>query len=312
MIGNVIHKINEDYTNGKITSENEFEEKWKEHESYEYGRGLKSIVRNYGVFKSLTKSNIIDVLIKGAALSNTRSKFQFKSERFFKDEVNDIQGRLDLLILKEGRPVEIRDYKTGNIYNIDAKHSFVELTGSSEDYIKEDYKKQLLLYAWLVKQKYNSFPEKLTIVTNDGELHYLEFTEADIYSLIGEINKLRSRIKIKDTYELANPTMENCKYCNFRFGCEYKISPNPDPIGDVSGIITGIKRYPYGNMEVQLNNIIRIVFPSKEENIDKYDCLINQYVIFTFLRAYYHNKEIPSGSKEFYVPTKLTELVKMI
>jgi CRISPR/Cas system-associated exonuclease Cas4 (RecB family) len=311
MIGNVIHKINEDFTMRKITTEEEFEEMWREHENKENANGLKFIVKNYGVLKSLTKSNMLDILSKGRSFRDGATKFELLPEEDLKDEVNKIQGKLDLLILKGGKPVEVRDYKTGNIYDIEAKQSLNdEVTGSSDDNIKEDYQKQLLLYAWLVKQTYDSFPEKLTIVTNDGALHHLEFTQADVYRLINEINELKDKIKVDNSNNLAKPSAENCKFCNFRFACRYKATPHPDPVGDIYGHVTSIKPYPYGSLEFQLNNSIRVLFPSKVEQPDKYNHLMSQNIVITFVRGYYHNKEVPRGLSEFYVPTKMTELIK--
>lgn len=313
MIGNVIHKINEDFTNRKITSEEEFEEKWRKHAVKENANGLKSIVKNYGVLKSLTRSNILDILSKGRTSHKGTTKFELLPEEGLKDELNKIEGKLDLLILKDGKPIEVRDYKTGNIYDVEAKESLSdEVTESRDEYIKEDYQKQLLLYAWLVKHTYDAFPEKLTIVTNDGALHHVEFNEADVYKLINEINELKGRIKVDHSDSLANPSVENCKFCNFRFACEYKVSPGPDPVGDIYGHVTRIKRYPYGSLEFQLDNTVRVVFPSKVNDSDKYNCLMSQDVIITFVRRFYYNKEVPPGLSEFYVPTKMTELIKKI
>jgi CRISPR/Cas system-associated exonuclease Cas4 (RecB family) len=313
MIGNVIHRVNEDFTNRKITSEEQFEARWREHENQENAKGLKSIVKNYGVLKSLTRYNIFTLLSKSTSLGKATAKFELLPEEGLKDQYNKIEGKLDLLILKGGKPFEVRDHKTGNIYNVEAKQSLEgEETESSDEYIKEDYLKQLLLYAWLVKHTYNSFPEKLTIVTNDGALHRLDFTSEDVYRLIDEINVLKGIIKIDNADNLANPTVENCKFCNFRFGCKYKVLPDPDPVGDISGHVISIKRYPYQSLEFRLDNSIRVLFPSKLKDPDKFNHLINQYVTITFVRGFYYNKEVPSGLSEFFVPTKMTELIKKI
>ncbi len=86
----------------------------------------------------------------------------------------NIEGTLDLLIISDGMPIEIRDYKTGNIYDLEAKKALDdEKTDCEDEHIKEDFRKQLFLYALLVKKKYGHYPEKLTIVTNDGEFHLL-------------------------------------------------------------------------------------------------------------------------------------------
>lgn len=312
MIGNVIHKMNEDFIMGEINSEEDFELKWAEYEQQEKVGGLRAEVKNYGIFKATTRTNILELVHKRRNDRSNFNKYKFLPEEPLKDISNHIEGKLDLLILYDGRPFEIRDYKTGNIYDLDAAKTLNEDGASCDDNIKEDYKKQLFLYAWLVKDKYGQLPQKLTIVTNEGAYHPIEFEEADVLGLMSEIEKLKRLLDKNDMHLLPNPSEENCKYCNFRFDCRFRVSPLPEPIGDLSGQITSVIIFPYGNLSLTLDGKYKVVFPNKVESPEVLSSLKGASITISFVRRHFFGKEIPNGLSEIYVPTKRTELLKMI
>jgi len=172
------------------------------------------------------------------------------TEVFVESKDKKLVGRIDLIrYTKKG--VEIVDYKTGLVTNN-------EMDGNK---IKDDYRKQMILYAALYHSTFNEWPIKLVLISLDNieyEIPYLqaEATELLNYS-INELNKANKIILEKDSINsLGTPAPTTCKFCLYRPVCKsyWIVRENSDDWpNDVRGILVEIRILGNGSVSLLLN-----------------------------------------------------------
>jgi hypothetical protein len=224
-LGSLIHSFLENKGEWNIDSGDAFEEKWSveiEKIDYAYKRSqlqkiyspIKWSAKYYAVKKLLLKNNLLN---RNTSKPKGTSSITIENEEWI-DDGKDIGGKPDRIVLNsEKKIIEIIDYKTGNIFE------FV----NKKKVIKESYIRQILLYAYIIKNKQGFFP-KCFIVDIQGTKHEIAVDEimlAESYdSAIKIKNRINDAIQKSDTKSLANPDLKNCMYCNYRPVCiSYKM-----------------------------------------------------------------------------------------
>jgi len=119
-------------------------------------------------------------------------------------------GVIDLLVEDNGN-LEIIDFKT-------------QIKPSLTDPIMEKYKKQLSLYAYILKERYGQFPKRLTIYWTSEESKKDAITEYDydeiyVKNVINELDEIINRISNRDFDIKKIPKPKICKECDLRFVC---------------------------------------------------------------------------------------------
>lgn len=259
-VGNVIHKVLDASNHNMVSHENEFNLLWNRAENEELDGGLKFLVRNYARYKYAAKK-LAFRQNRGHSSAKKQTTWQLLSERRIKSSGGFISGRPDLLILKNGMPYEIKDYKTGQVFREDIPEIKAGDDDNYYDFIKDQYRNQLLLYAFLVQGKYGSLPLKLTIVTTDGTEISGPCIPEDVMALTGEIRKMHGDLISLSDAELARPSVENCRYCNYKPGCRFSMLGEPDPYGDLTGTADEIKFHAFGNFTITLTSGKKIFMP---------------------------------------------------
>ena len=126
-----------------------------------------------------------------------------------------IGGKIDLII-ETGDDIEIIDFKTGTV-----THDLLDDEGEVLSDVKNEYKEQLKLYAYLYFENTNKFPTGLSLVDLAKQKFPIEFSEQECKSLFDEAKSL-----LKSTNECLNTKSFSAKidYCvwspaNAAFSC---------------------------------------------------------------------------------------------
>lgn len=219
-LGTVIHSFYENKNKWGIYDKDFFEVKWLN----EIGRINQQFISDplqkvyyplewnskyYAVKKMQLRENLLKGQVSPYAV---RSNIVFEK---WLDDGLDIGGKIDFVRYNDNDEIsEIIDFKTGNIFEVAKK----------DRNIKMSYIYQISLYAYLVKSKQNLMPTGY-VQNNKGEKFEIKFDLTDIQSIHQKavdlktmINTSISRNKIE---ELANPSSDNCSYCNYRPLCEF-------------------------------------------------------------------------------------------
>ena len=121
-----------------------------------------------------------------------------------------LQGMVDLVEAHD-EAVEIIDYKTGQKPDIKAHPERVE-----------HYRKQLAIYAYLIKKKYGKKVRCMRLYyTNEAEDPWVTFAwkKENIESIIAEITKTVGDIENKNFAGTVNNSY-SCRYCDMKYVCE--------------------------------------------------------------------------------------------
>lgn len=274
--GTVLHNMLEQITKGIIKSEEEFNTEFDKQVEYleqdlqNKGFGfflpIKLKIRDFGLKKIQLKKHLPD----NSKTPSISSNAKFYSEKWFESQDKSIVGILDLVI-ENGNEVEIIDFKTGTI-----KQDYLDDNGEVYSDVKHEYKDQLKLYAYLYFENKNILPSKLSLVDLAKHKLSVEFSEAECKSLFEEAKRLLLSTNdcINTKLFLANPTVENCKFCLYRPACtffhdkfEFDLSFN-----DIVGTIIDVKKFRNGNVSLSLLNGTNTIV-IKNFMDDKYDSL---------------------------------------
>jgi len=119
-------------------------------------------------------------------------------------------GKIDLLLGKDEK-LEVLDFKT-------------QPKPEPNSLIIDRYYKQLCLYAYILKQRYNKGPERLLIYWTSEEKRrdaVLEFNydEGKVEEAGAHFDKIVAKIKAKKFDVEVMPEAKTCKECDFRFYC---------------------------------------------------------------------------------------------
>lgn len=264
-LGSLIHSLIENIVNGTITNEVDFETAWRENVHQKEatlsaeGRDgwlplntsvpyfafkklqTKDFLKNYSPENkqawtnnySHIKQNIIEknnITILGEGSSKASPKFRAEQKLIARE--GWLVGKADLIIEADNR-AEIVDYKTGRILD-------------DANVLKEDYRIQLLLYAWLYADVNDGkYPNRLTILDLHQVAHDIKFTATDCAKCADAaylmLEKINSAIDNQEFSELAMPSEENCTSCSMRPICQFKSSQLSQNWVDTEGVIKNIE-----------------------------------------------------------------------
>jgi len=256
--GTVLHKILELITKGTIITEDDFnrhfeeqiklEEERLKQQGYDFFIPLQKNVKDFGLKKILLKKHL-------RAISEQpikQSSVKFHSEKWFESKDKLIAGKIDLLI-EDGEEAEIIDFKTGAI-----TQDVLDDAGETFSEVKEEYKQQLKLYAYLYYENTGMFPTSLSLVDLAKQKFTIDFSPTECKAIFEEAKKILCTTNesiLKSTFA-ANPTEANCKYCLYRPACNFflKQLETDCSFNDIFGSVKNVVKYQNGNVSVFLQN----------------------------------------------------------
>ncbi|MBD1429229.1 PD-(D/E)XK nuclease family protein [Sphingobacterium litopenaei] len=256
--GTVLHKMFELIAKGIVKSENDFnfefdnQIKALEEDLKQKGFGffvpLKVKLKNFGLKKIQLKKHLKSESEKLTTLGNIK----LHSEKWFESYDKLIGGKIDLVI-ENGNEIELIDFKTGAI-----TQDCLDDEGESYSEIKNEYKEQIKLYAYLYFENTKKFPTALSLVDLAKQKFPVEFSVNECKSLFDEAKTLlkSTNDSINTKSFSANPKQENCKYCLYRPACSFfhKKLETDFSYNDVIGEVNNVKKFQNGNLNVFLQN----------------------------------------------------------
>jgi CRISPR/Cas system-associated exonuclease Cas4 (RecB family) len=270
--GTVLHKMLELIAKGAIRNEVDFNKVFDEQvksqeenlkqQGYGFFVPLQKNVKDFGMKKVLLKKHL-------RALSEQPPKtisVKFQPEKWLESKDKLIAGKIDLLV-EVGEEVEIIDFKTGAI-----KQDVLDDFGETFSDVKEEYKEQLKLYAYLYFENTGRFPNRLSLVDLAKQRFTIGFTELEckiIFEKAKELLKATNE-SIGSERFVANPSEINCKYCLYRPACSFflKYLETDYSFLDISGSIINVVKYQNGNVSLFLESGERKItvtsFPAKK------------------------------------------------
>lgn len=299
LLGNLIHKVFKAVNQVEAGIPVEFDALWNKYELLEAGGALKETIPNYGKLKYLTRGQV-----EKSFPTEYRRKtagYYNDPEKTITDEVLGLKGQPDLLLFRNFRPYEIKDYKTGSVFETPPEDVLVHEEEQEFEHLKEDYKNQLYLYAHLVFKKFGSYPKYLTIVPPGGEEIRSICDPASVEALIDEVSNCMSRLNTEDLASLACPSKSNCIYCPFKPGCPWHVELN-DYVKDLKGKVAESTIHAYGNFSLILEDGRIFLFKMVWTGDAKKICNLKGEEVFIS-----HVRE-ENTSKKLYTPTKATKL----
>lgn len=285
--GTVLHKMLELIAKGGVKNDDDFNKMFDEQvkavednlqkNGYSFFIPLQKNVKDFGLRKILLKKHLRTVSEQPAKPSGVK----FYSEKWFESKDKLLAGKIDLIIETENE-TKIIDFKTGAI-----AEDVLDDAGEVFSEVKEEYKEQLKLYAYLYFENTGKFPNNLSLVDLAKQEFTVSFSQSECSSIFDEAKKLlrSTNDSISKGTFAANPTEVNCKYCLYRPACSFflKQIETDYPFNDVSGSVKNVVRYQNGNVSVFLESGARQLtvtsFPSEifEELNDKKNKQISIY-----------------------------------
>lgn len=251
--GTVIHKMIERITNGSIPNEEVFSRVFNEEvqkmDTSLKADGFDSLTPLLGNVKDLAVKKILlrkFLVNKEGSTSLKQTDVKFLTEQLYKSKNGKIKGKIDL-VFENGSFTEIVDFKTGAI-----SVEMLDDDGDKTYELKEEYKEQLKLYAYLYFETSGKFPTKLSLSGLGQQKQNVAFSEEECNRLaieaVGLLDEVNTQVEASKF--LANPTQDNCKYCLYRPGCIfYRNAMSELNIGnDLSGIVMEVVKYENGNV----------------------------------------------------------------
>ena len=256
--GTVLHKMLELIAKGIVKREDDFNAEFDrqlkvlEDDLQSKGFGffvpLKIKLRNFGLKKIQLKKHLRNEPEQPIISSDIK----FHSEKWFESKDKLIGGKVDLII-ENGSNVEIIDFKTGAI-----TQDCLDDEGEIFSDVKNEYKEQLKLYAYLYFENVNKFPANLSLVDLAKQKFSVEISEEECKAIFDEAKNLLKTTNdcINTKSFLAIPTEENCKYCLYRPACSFfqKKLETDFSFNDVFGEIKDVKKFQNGNVSLFLQN----------------------------------------------------------
>ena len=276
--GTVLHKILELISKNIIRNEDDFnvefdnQVKILEDDLQKNGFGffvpLKIKLKNFGLKKVQLKKHLQSKIEQPISLSSTK----FHSEKWFESQDKLIGGKVDLVI-ENGNNVEIVDFKTGTIMQ-----DCLDDEGDIFSDVKDEYKVQIKLYAYLYFENTKKFPTSLSLIDLAKQKFSVVSSEEECKLVFDEAKKLLKTTNdcVNTKSFSANPKEENCKYCLYRPACSfYQVQLKTDfSFNDVSGEIKDVRRFQNGNVSMFLQNGEKQL-TIKNFSSEKYDQLNN-------------------------------------
>ena len=253
-LGNIIHKITELITIGKITNIEDFENTWQKLLSTEENmlieNGLPSFVPlsanvpGYTIKKLQARSRLRNVTPPAEGFTNQNVHIQ--TEKWLQSTDSLIGGSIDLIITKN-QHTKLCDLKTGIIFSEDGQ-------------IKEDYQQQLRLYAYLYAENQGHYPDEITIIDLSNQEYQITFTPDQCRSLAGSAKEMlltiNNSIKEKKWEALAQPEISQCSQCLYRSSCDFYwpiVSSNTKSLfKDIKGHLVSFQQFRSGDINVTI------------------------------------------------------------
>lgn len=256
--GSVLHKILELISKGAIGEEAEFNKLFDEHlkleednliqQGYQFFVPLQKNVKDFGMKKILLKKHLRNLAEKRPVPQGVK----FYSEKWFESNDKLISGKMDLVI-EGGQEIEIIDFKTGAI-----TQDVLDDAGEIFSEIKDEYKDQLKLYAYLYFENTGKFPTLLSLIDLAKQKFTVVFSQSDCNALALEAKGLleATNKSISNGLFEARPSVANCKYCLYRPACSFFLEylTTDYSFNDVSGLVRDVVKYQNGNVSVFLEN----------------------------------------------------------
>jgi CRISPR/Cas system-associated exonuclease Cas4 (RecB family) len=276
--GTVLHKIIELISKGVVRDEDNFNDEFDKQvktledelkkKGFEFFVPLKLKLKNFGLKKIQLKKHLGSASEQPQISNNAN----FHSEKWYESKDKLIGGKPDLII-ENGSRIEIIDFKTGAI-----KQDCLDDEGELFSDVKEEYKEQLKLYAYLYFESTNKFPTNLSLVNLAKQKFSIEFSEEECKSLFEEAKRLLNSTNnsINTKIFSANPKVENCKYCLYRPACSFfhKKFDSDYSLNDVVGQVRDLKKFQNGNVNLILENDSKLI-TIKNFNNDIFEKLNN-------------------------------------
>jgi CRISPR/Cas system-associated exonuclease Cas4 (RecB family) len=203
---------------------------------------------NFGLKEIQLKKHLRSKSEQPTSLSNIK----FYSEKWLESKDKLIGGKVDLVV-ENGNKIELIDFKTGAI-----TQDCLDDGGEVYSDVKNEYKEQLKLYAYLYFENTNKFPTDLSVFDLAKHKFSVEFSKEVCKMLFEEAKNLLKSTNdcIKTETFSAYPKVENCKYCLYRPACSFFIKKleTDFSFNDVLGEIKEVKRFQNGNVSVFLQN----------------------------------------------------------
>ncbi|HZW40289.1 MAG TPA: PD-(D/E)XK nuclease family protein [Ignavibacteriaceae bacterium] len=255
--GTVLHKILELITKKKIKNDDDFDRTFNEEvqslegnlikDGYDFFVPLQINVKDFGLKKVLLKKHLFF-----PEQTKSYTNRNYHSEKWFESEDKLLAGKIDLIIEDENK-TEIIDFKTGAI-----TEDILDDNGEIFSEVKEEYKKQLKLYAYLYFENERKFPTYLSLIDLSKNKFSINFTKSECEKIFEEAKQLLilTNENIINRQFNANPSESNCKYCLYRPACSFysKHLETNYNFNDVSGIVNKVIKYQNGNVSVFLQN----------------------------------------------------------
>ena len=256
--GTVLHKILELIAKNIIKNEDDFNVEFDnqvkileddlQKNGFSFYVPLKIKLKNFGLKKVQLKKHLQNKTEQPISLSSTK----FHSEKWFESLDKLIGGKVDLVI-ESGSNVEIVDFKTGTIMQ-----DCLDDEGDIFSEVKDEYKVQIKLYAYLYFENTNKFPTSLSLIDLSKQKFSVAFSEEECKAVFDEAKKLLKTTNdcVNTKSFSANPKEENCKYCLYRPACSfYQVQLKTDFFfNDVLGEIKDVRKFQNGNVSIFLQN----------------------------------------------------------
>jgi hypothetical protein len=178
---------------------------------------------------------------------------RYISEKWFQTSDGVLGGKIDLIV-EDNVEIEIIDFKTGSITK-----ECLDDNGETVYDVKEEYKDQLKLYAFLYSETMKRLPSKLNLIDLAKQKYNVDFTQEECALLYQEaidlLKEVNASINSLQFEKFANPTILNCRYCLFRPACRYYLEylKDDENMNDVTGIVTNIMIYLNGNISIDMD-----------------------------------------------------------
>lgn len=256
--GTVLHKMLELISKGSVSNDEDFNRLFEEQvklveeniqqQGFQFFVPLQKNVKDFGMKKILLKKHLRAVSEQPPKSSSVK----YYSEKWFESKDKLIAGKIDLVI-ETGEEAEIIDFKTGAI-----TQDFLDDNGEIFSEVKEEYKEQLKLYAYLYFENTDRFPTALSLIDLAKQKFTVSFSQSECKSIFEEAKKLLHSTNEsigKGTFA-ANPTEANCKFCLYRPACSFflKHLETDYSFNDVSGSVNNVVKYQNGNVSVCLQS----------------------------------------------------------
>lgn len=253
-LGNVIHECIRQILIGRISCEESFNSEWirlvslEERKLDEIGFGFLNPLRKNAKNYAIKKLQVKDLLDRRSDRNRLKSKsdVRFRHEEWFNSKDHKIAGRVDF-IKEENEFVKLSDFKSGRILE-------------EEGEIKLDYEEQIKLYGYLYFEKTDRFPDELSIIDLMRKEYVVEFTDKECFQIAEyakcKLDETNTFIRHGETDKLANPSTENCNFCQYKPACKYHWDLNEvdgsSAFTDVQGLLLRIKEFANGNINAYL------------------------------------------------------------